>query len=974
MSQKNYAQRAALLCGVSLFTLGAMAAPSLAMAQDEPVAAKDDATDVDEVVISGIRASLKSSQDIKQSAEVIVDSVTAVDIGALPDRSVSEALQRIPGVTLQRTNAARDPARLAAEGGGVFVRGLSWVRSETNGRDIFSASSGRGLSFEDVSADLLAGVDVFKNVAANQIEGGIAGTVNLRTRVPFDIDDSLIAINTDYNYGDLSEKGFWSGSVLGSNRWDTPIGEIGFLANLSISNVGNTTNSISVDRYDPVMLNAGNAPSDGSASAGETVFIPKYMGWRTIEWEQKRTALAFALQWEPNDQWKVTLQGLGSEAKAYNVEYALGSESVLSPNNTYSYNGDNVFVGGTVPNANYNTDTRIGDDTKKTGDLSLNVQFTPNDKWSFSGDLQYVKSTAEIYSMTAFTQLANRPTLDIAIKGDLPRITSTGGTMEDKSAYWWAAAMDHIEDNEADELAGRLDARYDFDEGFLKSVAFGVRATDKDYINRQTTYNWGLLSNQYWGNGGGAVVYLDDAPDPRLPDASFLYEFDNFFRGDTQVPGVAWFPRESLLNRGTAYAYDILRHTETSGWGWTPLSDDYDSYTLGTSAGGVTELTEKTQAAYVHARFGGDNLFGVPYDGNIGVRIVRTQVETDPIVTLPAINNNVCPPPTDPLVSCAGYNAAKAFAQGGAIDAPPVKKDYTNVLPSVNLRLFLRDDLQLRLAASQAMVRPEMYQMQPFTTLSFNFQSNGVTLDATNPYTATAGNPGLEPIKSNNFDVSLEWYFAPGGSLTFVAFHKDITDYIFTGTDTVTYTNGGQTFDFVRTGFKNGDEGTVDGFELAYQQFYDFLPGPLSGLGLQANFTFIESDGGRNTSQNILDPTQNAASNASLPLEGMSRTSYNVALMYEKFGISARLAYNWREEYLLTTSAANINAPVWASDFGQLDGSVFYTVNPKIKIGLQATNILNERTTLLVGDESRKPAYNWVDTDRRVAVVLRATF
>lgn len=969
MSQRNYVQRAALLCGVSVLTLGAMAAPSLAMAQDAPVATADDDGDVEEVVITGIRASLKTAQDQKRDAEVIVDSVTAVDIGALPDRSVSEALQRIPGVTLQRTNAARDPARLAAEGGGVFVRGLSWVRSETNGRDIFSASSGRGLSFEDVSADLLAGVDVYKNVAANMIEGGIAGTVNLRTRTPFDSEDSLVALNIDYNYGDLSEKGFWSGSLLASDRWDTGIGEIGFLANVSISNVGNTTNSISVDRYDPVVLNAGNVPTDGSATAGQTVYIPKYMGWRTIEWEQKRNAVAFALQWAPNDQWQVTLQGLGSEAKAYNVEYALGTESVLSPNGTYTYNDDDVFVGGTVFDANYNTDTRIGDDTKKTGDLSLNVQFNPNDKWSFSGDLQYVKSTAEIYSMTAFTQLADRPDLTIAITGDLPRITSTGGSTADKSQYWWAAAMDHIEDNEADEVAARLDARYEFDEGFLKSVAFGVRGTKKDYINRQTGYNWGLLSNQYWGNGGGAVVYLDDAPDPRLPGASVLYEFDNFFRGDTQVPGVAWFPREGLLNRGTAHAYDILRHTETSGWGWTPLSDDYDSYKLGSGNGGVTELTEDTQAAYAYARFGGDNLFGKAYDGNIGVRIIRTKIDTESVVTLPTINGS-CPI----LANCTGFNAAVAFVNGGPLTGESISKEYTNVLPSLNLRVFLRDDLQMRFAVSQAMVRPEMYQLQPFTNLSINFEADGYTLDDQAPFTGTAGNPGLEPTKANNYDFSIEWYFAPGGSLTFAAFHKDVTDYIFSGSDTVSITNGGQTFDFVLTRYQNGDEGTVDGFEIAYQQFYDFLPGPLSGLGLQANFTLIESDGGRNTSQNILDPLQNSGAAASLPLEGMSRTSYNVALMYEKYGISARLAYNWREEYLLTTSAANINAPVWASDYGQLDGSVFYSITPKIKVGLQGTNLLNERTVLKVGNETRKPPYNWVDTDRRVAVVLRASF
>ncbi len=160
-----------------------------------------DATTGDEevVVVRGIRASLQSAQTIKQNADQIVDSITAVDIGALPDRSVSEALQRIPGVTLQRTNETATPRVWRREGGAVFIRGLSWVRSETNGRDIFSANSGRVLSFEDVSADLLAGVDVYKNPSAQQIEGGVGGLVNLRTRLPFDDDGLLVAGSIDYS-------------------------------------------------------------------------------------------------------------------------------------------------------------------------------------------------------------------------------------------------------------------------------------------------------------------------------------------------------------------------------------------------------------------------------------------------------------------------------------------------------------------------------------------------------------------------------------------------------------------------------------------------------------------------------------------------------------------------------------------------------------------------------------------------------
>ena len=249
-----------------------------------------------------------------------------------PPRDAAQALRDALGCGHRLLLVLLAIAVLAAAGLGVVTVALWLTRLPWLGPALFGLLLPAAVLL--VGGALLAGVDVFKNVAANQIEGGIAGTVNLRTRVPFDIEDHLIAFNADYNYGDLSDKGFWSGSLLGSDRWDTPIGEIGFLANISISNVGNTTNSISVDRYDPVVLNAGNAPSDGSAAAGDTVYIPKFMGWRTIEWEQTRNALAFALQWEPNDQWMVTLQGLGSEAKAYNVEYALGSESILSPNNT----------------------------------------------------------------------------------------------------------------------------------------------------------------------------------------------------------------------------------------------------------------------------------------------------------------------------------------------------------------------------------------------------------------------------------------------------------------------------------------------------------------------------------------------------------------------------------------------------------------------------------------------------------------
>jgi len=189
----NAKRASVLMGGASLLAIGLTAAPAFAQdAAQNAAPAKDDNT---VVVVTGQRAQLRSAQKIKKDSPVIVDSITAVDIGALPDRSVSEALQRISGLTLERTNNNRDPARLAVEGGNVEIRGLSWVKSETNGRDIFSANNGRALSFDDISADLLAGVDVYKNPSASMIEGGIGGIVDLRTRLPFDARKQVVAFS-----------------------------------------------------------------------------------------------------------------------------------------------------------------------------------------------------------------------------------------------------------------------------------------------------------------------------------------------------------------------------------------------------------------------------------------------------------------------------------------------------------------------------------------------------------------------------------------------------------------------------------------------------------------------------------------------------------------------------------------------------------------------------------------------------------
>ncbi|WP_443749558.1 TonB-dependent receptor [Asticcacaulis solisilvae] len=947
----------ALMGSASLVAVGLAALAQPTFAQDKPAAKADDSV----VVVTGQRAQIKSAQARKKDSDVIVDSVTAVDIGALPDRSVAEALQRISGLTIQRAAEARDPIRMTAEAGGVEIRGLAWVRSETNGRDIFSAKNGRALSWSDVSSDLLAGVDVYKNASADMIEGGIGGTVNLRTRLPFDSKKPIFAFTADDTYGDLQKKHQYSYSFLASDRWHTAIGEVGALFNYSLVNEGNDTNVIAVDRYVTGTL----------ASTNQTVTIPNTMGWRTIDWDQKRQAANIALQWRPNDDVELTLSLFNAKSDPKNTEYNTGfyndSNEFFGNGASYTFNTDGTVKTAKIANAGITSNTRYGEDHNETTDISLHGRWNVSSKFTLAGDVQYVKSTARDLSNTAFIQSSNKPTLNYTMTGGLPEISVSGVTTSDPSTYWWAADMDHIERNQGKELSARLDGQYDFDGGWLKNFKFGVRTTDKDYQTRISGWNWGFLSQEYWG--GGPAAYINNAASGGPgSDYTMLDTFSNFMHGQVAVPGSIWFPSASLVNQGTAKTYDLLKSAETEGWGWTPLTSP--------STTNDNTQTEKTTAAYATGTFAfTPNLWGEErtIDGNFGVRVVQTKsTGSSYIVVAAPTTSAAC------TSNCSLYTKTLTFGNGAFPYAGG--GEYTNVLPSLNIRFKYNSKLQFRFAASEGMVRPDMAWLTPYSTLGSNFtiDSHGALTNAT--FTGTGGNPNLKAITATQFDWTGEWYFAPTGSLTLDLFAKDLKNYIYTQADSETFTNNGQTLTFDVTRYVNGTAtGKVRGFELAYQQFYDALPGPLSGLGVQANYTHIDSSGGRNATVDVTDSNQVAgAALNGLPLEGMSPDSYNMAVMYEKYGISARLAYNWRSKYLYTTSAANVNRPLWAQAYGQLDGSVFYNLNTKLKLGVQVTNIGRSTTYQRVSSDLAQPNvtqfYSAIQTDRRVSVVLRGSF
>jgi len=1003
-----------------LARLGGFFAVCVASAATDPVCAQQAATSnaqqpvvLEEVVITGIRSSLESAQAIKKNSEQIVDSVTSQDIGALPDRSVSEALQRIPGVTLQRTSANRDPQRLSSEGGGVFIRGLSWVRSELNGRDVFSATDGRAIGFEDVSADLLAGIDVYKNPQADMIEGGVGGLVNLRTRLPFDSHRQIIAASGDYNYGDMLKKGFFSGNALYSNSWDTGIGRLGALVSGSIGNVGNRTDAIQLGNYVPQTLT--NAV--GGDPAGSSVLVPNQLHYTRIDWEQTRVSLSGALQWQPSDAWLVTAEAFQAKDNPHFTQFDAADQGYYLGNSAANYTNvaGGMVTAGVVP-VQPQIESIYNIQHHSTDDFSLNVKFQPTDRLKLTGDVQYIKSHADMAQMSAYVEPGGFNCDGSAANGNYATITlpsggtcmsgaggfdkngnplmdtmtfaNIGGTspsmvlrqspnqLANPNIYWWYAAMDHLEDNDAHSWAERLDGDFKFeDNNWLDSLRFGVRATDKQAITRETGWNWALLSHAYWGSGN--AVYLNQT----APSMSQFMPFTNFMRGSVPAPGGVWFPSAQLVTAGAASAYSLLKPLETPNSGaWTPLTNNFSNATAAADnpLSGVNDQGEHTYAGYVLLKFRHNETPIGPMDGNIGVRIVRTE-ETSGVgyttVGTPPDTTSCLKQYKDNTAICQDLVNAATFDAGGKQLSSFPNNTYTDVLPTLNLRFLLKDDLQLRFALGRAMVRPSFAQMNPFTSLTFNFAPDGHTPAVVNPVVGSGGNPELKPTRANQFDTSLEWYFAPTGSLTFAGFYKDVHDYIYSGTRSETYTSNGVTETFQVTRNMNGSKGTIRGFELGYQQFYDFLPRVLHGLGVAGNLTLVDSSGGRNTAQSTIDSSQVAGANdPTLPLEGLSRWSYNAAVIYEAHRVSARLAWNWRERYLLTSSAANLNAPVWSENYGQLDAEMFYTLNDHLKVGLQGTNLLKARTYQDIGGTLPAPRYSWTDTDTRYALAVRAQF
>ena len=837
-----------------------------------PAAPADNAADAPkDIIVTGVRASLQSAQNVKRNASAIVDSIVAEDIGKLPDNNATEALQRITGVQVSRD---------VGEGGAIAIRGLPQVETTLNGRETFTAGGGRTFNLEDLPAELIGRIDVYKSPTADLIEGGLGGTVDVRTHLPFDFARATLTGSLRNNYGDRIKKSQPMASLLASDRWQTGIGEIGILAAISYQ-----------ERAYRQDLDSTGAPTPrvpGAASQIDptrTVFAPNGNYQVLVTGDRQRIGANAALQWRPAPNLEFSLEGQYQRFRTNQQQY---SANIPTAGSAFVAGSASYFSGtNDVSQASFSNQIITAGGTERDL-LDVNKQVALKGKWTsgnftLTGDGTYTKSKSDLW-YTELDLVTHAPVYTQYAATNPPSSSTPGFDLSNISNYTVGGLTRNENHYVGHEWAGRLDGEYKLDGGFLSSIAVGARYSDRTvaqqnpvrYVGQTTANNPNLyptlftpnLYGDFYSGGASGLDFQRNYPH------AITDNLKNNFSAVVGTLGVAAPNPNSVSNQLAGFAAD-----------------------------------EKSYAAYAIAKFN----FNDKVDGNIGVRWVRTE---DSINGFQLQTHAV----TNPVTGVVTYAADVP----NVVIPVTVNNAYNKWLPSANIRFHLTQNLQLRLAGSQTLTRPDFSQLSPAVTV------------VPGQLAASSGNPGLSPITSTNADVSLEWYFGKSSSLYIAGFYKRVKGFIFTRA-TPGQTIGGTSGYTVSLPI-NSDPGTVKGVEIGYQQFFDFLPGALSGLGVQANYTYADSKA----------PSSLVGFTA--PLTQLSKNSFNVAAIYEKYGVSTRVAYNYRSSFLSSILAGGYTPPggstvsyvfpVYTKGYGWLDASVNVDVGKHFTLTFDAQNIL----------------------------------
>jgi len=911
-----------------------------ANAEESKVAEKE----VEKITVTGIRGALGRALDTKREASGVVDSISAEDIGKFPDTNLAESLQRITGVSIDRSGG---------EGQKITVRGFGpqFNTVLVNGRQQASEDAGRDFSFDTIAAEMVSSLDVHKTSTATLQSGGIGSTINIETAKPFAINGFKLAGSVKAIYDGNSEETSPQASLLVSDTFnDDTFGALFAVSYLERETRLNRAETGGWRENSSFTLGTPRTAS-GELYTGN-VFIPQNYDSLVTTEKRERTNANLVLQYAPADNLIITADALYSD-------FDVQSDTTSYGHWFTSDNVENVVVdaNGTVTEmyqqVGLATDFHAKKADRLTDSLSvgLNFDWDVNDNLNMQFDISNSNAKRDANNgrggSLALLGYANRvqwnldsnilpyysnfATADGSIysgqqEGDgvsqdpnSPNYVPPQGVSDyldtaNSSAHVMIRGGDEVEDD-VTQLKWSNVWLADGDSGF-SAARFGIM-----YSSETKTVNT-------WNNTESGIhcTYCNyqDFPDVSAFPQEIFDAGDDFL---SDVSGSGRTPTQWLSFDGEAL-FDFLGNVEGVNFDAVKTNNSF-------------EVEEAITSFYLELDFEGE-IANMPIYSTAGFRYESTSVDVS------ATQSNVeALEILDATEMLASYGPASAFTESSS---------YDEILPNFSLKLEVTDELIARAAVSRTLSRPTLSSLRPITSLNTTRQGN---------LQSSSGNANLVPFSSDNLDLSLEWYYGDASYVSAGYFRKHVANFITTTKSELTFTTSdgstlidpstGNAAVFTHAAPSNGEAATVDGWEIAAQHTFD------SGFGLIANATIVGSDA----------ELDNADITQVFALTGLS-DSANFIAFYENGPFQGRIAYNWRDTFLQSLTQNAGDGVTYVEEYFQWDASASYDITDQITVFAEGIN-LTEEYTHNRGRFSNQ-LLEIVDSGRRLSFGVRGTF
>ncbi len=981
----------------------------------------------EEIVVTGIRASQARSVEIKRNAASVVEAISAQDIGKLPDVTISDSLQRIPGVQIRRE---------AGEGGAINIRGLPQVTTLMNGEQFLGANSVTTVqpNFTDIPSQLFSGATVFKSPTASLQQAGLSGTVDLLTRRPMDLKKGLtLSAAAEGQYGDRTEK--WSPSANGLIAYygerfgvlvsaaysDLTLGnsfrgiqDYGVALNteagsdavlnrdgsVTPANPGNfAVGNNGVSRGRPIRNSAGSLLGydvNGDGDVNDAFITPQsHTAWNRIT-NRERFGANASLQFEINDALKLTADGFytrqtqydrtagfqfqnvdwlsspflptkardtGAVVNGYNVntvqEYSYSLPSFDSYSETFRTKSESQNYNVQLdwqPSEQFKGTVRgiYGKASRKRDQAYTQFSLTNGTQWAYNGvgnypasiggDRQFNPTGYQIYSQTATVDYSS----GAPVFGFSPAFLAQAS---DPSRYGLKTISSEGNQYQNGDLwAVRADGEYTADNGVKLSFGgrYGERSVDQFTFDRVSPFYAGNTDNA--ANPAGGCLVKWKAFDVNLNDNKCAVrdaQGNAYTAGYTRQandPVFAGLIKQYALPAGgtpALYALDPHAMDDSEAWqnkfypGSQNLVNPADSFTVN-----VRQISGYGQVS------GEGELFGMPFRANGGLQVVNTRLN---------VRQNIVGAPQPYGVS--GVDAGDVVTQ----------REFTDFLPAFNVAFDVTDKLRARAAFSKTMTVLDFLQWGGGLNVNYaiNTQVNPARFEARTA--DSRGNPNLNPWRATNAEASLEYYTGRSSLLAVGAFYISVDSFITTTTETrsdIPDNDGVIRRPVVTNTLAQGEGGTLKGIEAsARQSLADYGVGGLfGGFGVDANYTLSLGDAGQ------VDLAGNK-----MPFQDNSKHQVNAALWFEKYGLQARVAYNFRSKRLASSNYGGIpGLAQYQEPTSYLDASIAYDLTPHFSVYGQASNLTGETERYYLTWQDQ--VFNENIYERRFIAGVRAKF